>query len=389
MNQPLNLTPADRILYFAPHPDDESLGGGGLVQRAVAVGAQMRFVFVTSGDRNPWPQRIMEKCVFLDAKARRRWGAMRRQEALNALAVLGIDEPARAHFLNWPDQGVTPLLLAADEAAIETLCRLIAEWRPTHLFTPAAEDTHPDHSALFVLLQLALDRLCRRGIEVHQVLTYFVHTPKVKPAFGVRSLRLSAAEKTIKAGAIQAHETQMLSRKRFLAHAREIEEFYIPLQPHDRRTDHPIVSADQGRGALRLKLRLPKPLLSYRGAVLHLAIETLLEGSLRWSLTLPGRTATALITDTVSGQPLRRATVRIKGRAALVSLPIGMARPLDRLFAKFDRRPLFFDLAGWRELPVDTTRGPTVRLHSFASASRARFLRPFAYFRSYRRESAG
>jgi len=119
-----------------------------------------------------------------------------------------------------------------------------------------------------------------------------------------------------------------------------------------------------------LKLRLPKPLLSYRGATLHLVLETHLEGSLRWSLAMPGRTAKALTTDALTGEPLRWATVRIKGRTATVSLPVVSAQPLARLFAKFDRRPLFFDIAGWRELPVDASRGPKVRLHSFDSARR-------------------
>ena len=371
MNHSLHLVATDRILFFAPHPDDESLGGGGLVQKAVTAGAQMRFVFVTSGDRNPWPQRVLQRRIFLDAHARRGWGARRRQEALNALAVLGIGEPAEAHFLNWPDQGVTPLLMAADEAAVETICRMIAEWRPTHVFTPAAEDTHPDHSAFFVLVQLALDRLRRHGLTVRHVLSYLVHEPKAKLAIDIRALGLSAAEKAVKADAIQAHETQMLSKKRFIAHARDLEQFHTALDPHDRHAHHPIVSADQGRGALRLKLRLPKPLLSFRGATLHLAIETHLEGSLRWSLPLPGRTAKAPITDTVTGQTRRWATVRIRGRAATVCLPIAAAQPLARLFGKFDRRPLFFDIAGWRELPVDASRGPKVRLHRFDSVRRS------------------
>ncbi len=370
MPHTLYLTPTDRILFFAPHPDDESLGGGGLVQKAVTAGAQMRFVFVTSGDRNPWPQRVLERRLFLDAPARRGWGARRRQEALNALAVLGIGEPAEAHFLNWPDQGVTPLLMAADEAALETVCRMIAEWLPTHVITPAAEDTHPDHSAFFVLVQLALERLRRRGVTVRHALSYLVHVPKAKLALDRRALRLSAAERAVKADAIQAHETQMLSKKRFLAHAQDKEEFHLALSPHERHGHHPIISADQGRGALRLKLRLPKPLLTFRGATLHLALETHLEGSLRWSLPLPGRTAKAPITDTVAGQTRRWATVRIRGRAATVCLPIAAAQPLARLFGKFDRRPLFFDLAGWRELPVDASRGPKVRLHRFDAARR-------------------
>jgi len=369
MPHTLRLAATDRILFFAPHPDDESLGGGGLVQKAVAVGAQMRFVFVTNGDCNPWPQRVLERSVFLDAKARRRWGARRRQEALNALAILGIGEPAEAHFLGWPDQGVTPLLMRADAEALEIICRQIAEWQPSYVITPAAEDVHPDHSAFFVLVQLALDRLRRRGVLVRHVVSYLVHAPQARLSLAVRPITLSLAEKAVKAEAIQAHETQMLSRRRFLAHARDVEPFHRPLRPEAKHPHHPIVTADQGRGALRLKLKLPKPFLSYRGTKLLLALETLLEGSLRWSLTLPGRSARVLFTDTVTGQPLRWATVRIAGRSATVNLPIAAAQPLTRLFAKFDRRRVFFDTVGWRELPVDLDRGPKVRLHRLGATA--------------------
>jgi hypothetical protein len=260
--------------------------------------------------------------------------------------------------------------MTADETALETICRLIAEWQPTHLLTPAAEDTHPDHNAFFVMLQVALDRLRRSGMRVAPVFSYLVHVPKTKLDLDIRALRLSPAEKAVKAGAIQAHESQMLSRKRFLAHATEIERFHLPMAADEFHPHHPILSADQGRGALRLKLRLPKPLLSFRGATLHLALESLLEGSLRWSLSLPGSSAKARVIDAVTRQSARWATVRIRGRNATICVPILSAQPLDRLFAKFERRTFFFDLAGWRELPVDEGRGPKVHLHRFDSAKR-------------------
>jgi LmbE family N-acetylglucosaminyl deacetylase len=371
MNQALHLASTDRILYFAPHPDDESLAGGGLIQKAMALGVQVRVIFVTSGDRNPWPQRVLERKLIVDAKARTRWGALRRAEALRALEVLGMAQPAEVHFLNWPDQGVTPLLMGADEAAMETICRMMAEWRPTIVFSPAAEDTHPDHSAFFVMVQIAIDRLRRSGLEVRQALSYLVHVPRAHLAREVRYLKLSLAEKTLKADAIQAHETQMLTRKRFLSHAREIEEFHLPFAPEARHSHHPVVDGEQSCGALRLRIKLPRPLLSFRGALLHVALETLLEGSLRWSLQMPGRSAKARVIDARTGKPLRWATVRIQRRVAVVSIPIVPAQPLDRLFIKFDRRPLFFDIAGWRELPVDETRKPRVRFHAFTTSRRS------------------
>jgi len=371
MNQALHLASTDRVLYFAPHPDDESLAGGGLIQKAVALGAQVKVIFVTSGDRNPWPQRVMERRIVIDSKARGRWGALRRAEALRALEVLGMAQPAEVDFLNWPDQGVTPLLMSADEPAMETICRMISEWKPTIVFTPAAEDTHPDHSSFYVMLQIALDRMRRAGMEIQPSLSYLVHVPKARLSRDVRVLKLSPEEKALKADAIQAHETQMLSRKRFLAHARDLEEFHLPFIPEGRHSHHPVVDAEQGGGALRLRLKMPKPLISFRGAVLHMALETILEGSVRWNLLMPGRSSKARIVDARTGKPHRWATVRIQGRQAVVSLPITSAQPLDRMFIKFDRRPLFFDIAGWRELPVDEARKPKVRLHSFIASKRS------------------
>ena len=107
------LTADDRVLMIAPHPDDESLATGGLIQRAVAAGAQVRVLFLTSGENNPWPQRFLERRCRISLEDRAQWGKRRRQEALAALAVLGTEEKS-ARFLNLPDQGITRLLMQGD-----------------------------------------------------------------------------------------------------------------------------------------------------------------------------------------------------------------------------------------------------------------------------------
>ena len=48
------LTPSDRIIVFAPHPDDETLGCGGIIQQAVAMKLPVRIVWLTYGDNNEW-----------------------------------------------------------------------------------------------------------------------------------------------------------------------------------------------------------------------------------------------------------------------------------------------------------------------------------------------
>ena len=47
------LSAETRLMVFAPHPDDESLGAGGLIQRVLNSGGQVRVVFMTNGDGFP------------------------------------------------------------------------------------------------------------------------------------------------------------------------------------------------------------------------------------------------------------------------------------------------------------------------------------------------
>lgn len=369
MPNTLRLHASDRLLYFAPHPDDETLAGGGLIQKAAAIGAQICVVFLTNGDRNPWPQRVMERSIFLDAKARRRWGMRRQGEARAALDMLGAGGSAEVHFFAWPDQGVTNLLMSADEVALDSVVNFIREWKPTQIFTPAAEDTHPDHSAFFVLLQLALDRLHARGYDTRPTLSYLVHYPKARLNRDLRVLRLSPREKALKAEAIQVHETQMLSRRRFLAHAKDTEDFHLAMAPEAKHPHHPVAAGDITRGALQLRLKLPKPALSFKDAKLHVVLETLLEGSLRWTLKMPGKSARARIHCAHSGKAIRWAAVRITGRHATISLPATNAIPLTRIFVKLEKRPLFFDIAGWREIAIDEARRPKLHFHRHTSAA--------------------
>src|ERR1043166_1910175 len=71
------FTSRSRLLLFAPHPDDESLACSILLQRAVRAGAAVRVVYVTDGEDNPWPQRVLERKWRLNGTDRRRWGRLR------------------------------------------------------------------------------------------------------------------------------------------------------------------------------------------------------------------------------------------------------------------------------------------------------------------------
>src|SRR2546425_648865 len=56
-----DIDAGSRLLLLAPHPDDEALAMGGLLQRAAAVGATIHVAFITDGEDNPWPQRAADR----------------------------------------------------------------------------------------------------------------------------------------------------------------------------------------------------------------------------------------------------------------------------------------------------------------------------------------
>ena len=120
------FTSGSRLLLFAPHPDDESLACSILLQRAVRAGAAVRVVYVTDGDDNPWPQRVLERKWRLNANDRRRWGKLRRTEALAALRVLGVNSSA-TRFLALPDQKLTATLMCDCQSTLERFAEIIAD----------------------------------------------------------------------------------------------------------------------------------------------------------------------------------------------------------------------------------------------------------------------
>ena len=168
-------------MLLAPHPDDEALACSMILQQAVRAGATIRVVYATDGDDNPWPQRVLERKWRLNAADRKRWGKLRRAEALAALRALGV-RASDARFLALPDQGLTNLLKCDCRSTLERFAAIIRDWPPTHLLVPSIADTHPDHSALAVMLRLVLAELPGSQMSVW---SYAVHGES--PAFFARA----------------------------------------------------------------------------------------------------------------------------------------------------------------------------------------------------------
>lgn len=350
----VRFSAADRVLVLAPHPDDESVATGGLIVAARAAGAEVRVVYATDGDRNPWAQVAFEGRWPVSAADRAHWGRLRRGEARNALAVLGVDR-ARTEWLGLPDQGLTDQMLGGDTRLRDAIAREIGVFRPTLVVAPATFDRHPDHSAMGVALAFALAR-ASAGAAAPRVIAYRVHAGDHDPDPALY-VPLSAAEQARKRRAILCHLSQLRWHHASLpAHARPREGYEPVALPPDPREPHVVrfariddgtlhvefargrriglgavrvrvAFADAGGGMECLTLRLPAS-----GGGVHLATDAVREG---------GRST---LEHAATSAVLER-----RGERWLLSLPLG-SRPAV-CFVKLERpreRELgLFDDNGW------------------------------------------
>jgi LmbE family N-acetylglucosaminyl deacetylase len=351
MPEPLHLSPADRLMILAPHPDDETLAAGGLIQAAVAAGAAVRVVFFTDGENNPWAQRATEGRLFIGAAARRAFGARRRDEALASLAALGLGEDG-AEFLGFPDQGTTAALLAGDRSAAERLTGLLRAWRPSLVVGPSLYDLHPDHSALAVVLLGALARLPLQGCPSPRLLTFVVHNPHLRQAASrTVTVELDQGRVARKRHAIRCNRSQLFWRGSWLeSFADEGESFW---EGNASATDpgHPIVGAEWRDEALVLGIASRSRARAWGRRTLLVVGTGDATSVVRLAVALPGRTSTATVVDPRDRRALGVARLTGTPQRGELTLPRQLLGGPGPLFAKIARRFGFFDEAGWVEIP--------------------------------------
>ncbi len=136
-------------LVLAPHPDDESLGCGGLIAACVEAGRAPLLAFLTDGAGSHPNSR-----AFPPTRLR----AVREDEALAAAATLGLT-PDRVFFLRAPDTAL-PGAGAGLTRAVDTL----AAFAPTAttVLTTWRHDPHGDHEAAAAIGTALAVRLAAR-----------------------------------------------------------------------------------------------------------------------------------------------------------------------------------------------------------------------------------
>jgi len=371
MSQVIALGKDDRVMVVAPHPDDDSLAAGGLLQRALAAGAAVRVLFATDGENNPWTQRLVERRLRIGAPERERFGRRRRAEALAALERLGVPV-ADAAFLGYPDQGIGDLVARGGEEAIRPLREAFDLWRPTLLVLPSLFDLHPDHSGLNVLARCALARLAPERAP-SRVLGYLVHTRGPLPSGPARlCLELSDAEWERKRAAIACHRTQLaVHRGDFLSPERRVETFYLEGGAASGSDRHAVRLACVEEDALRLEIVLRPRLGAHGRATLRLASDGAAGRGRTLEVDLDWKRGAVPIKRLGDGAIAGQARLLGGRRGGAVILPRAALPAAERLYVKVERRFGFFDESGWLEIA-----GPATVAVAPARAAESRSGRP-------------
>lgn len=194
-----SLTRERPFLIIAPHPDDETLGAGGLIALARRASQDISIVLLTDGagshpgSRSHPPERL---------------GAVRRAELDDAARILGM-VPQSIHPLGLND-GAVPTRGPRFDQAVDAISDRVAQTGAETVFVTWMGDPHCDHEAAALLAERVRDRHPKVRLMSYPIwgwhlpLTDEIAAPQPQ---GVR-IDISSVQAT-KHRAIAAHASQM------------------------------------------------------------------------------------------------------------------------------------------------------------------------------------
>jgi len=125
-----SLPAGERVIVFAPHPDDETLGMGGSLRILSDHGKKIKVIVLTKGEK-----------AEPDITKQKRHAEMRQKEALKAFKSLGLTD---YEFLGFPDREIFSNM----DAVAKAMKTIVDDFNPDVLYSPSMLEIHPDHRAV-------------------------------------------------------------------------------------------------------------------------------------------------------------------------------------------------------------------------------------------------
>ena len=133
----MNIKNVKKLIVFASHPDDETIGCGGTIKKLSEQGCEVIVVFATSGNTGVDQSRNYEKNIR----------ATRLKEANEAAKILGINK-----IISWKNNTQE---LQYNLKLLHDAIKLIRKEKPDLIITHSNIDKHNDHVALHKIITQA------------------------------------------------------------------------------------------------------------------------------------------------------------------------------------------------------------------------------------------
>ena len=225
------------ILIFAPHPDDEVLGCGGVILKAVEQKKRVGVVVLTNGDGYPKAAEVItgKPRAKLSEADFHKLAAERQAQSIDGLAILGVSSN-NLRFLGYPDAGLAKIYRSepADTfqqqytgknhtygivlpdyrsavrgrpapytkpSLLADLADIIRSTQPQEIYVTHEVDRHADHKATFWFVRDAV-----RATGYSGKLYAYNNHGTAQPDLPLHRVMLNPAEVAAKRAAIRPHQ---------------------------------------------------------------------------------------------------------------------------------------------------------------------------------------
>jgi LmbE family N-acetylglucosaminyl deacetylase len=145
----------NRIIVFAAHPDDETLGCGGTILKKSSEGFEIIIVIMTDGRHS-----LSENFGIVSQPTPDELVLIRKKELSEAAKALNVPE-SNLWLLNFEDGTLAHHTAEAGKKVVE----IMEQFRPAEVYYHYAGDSNRDHQAASRIIAEAIDRM---GLTSHQ-----------------------------------------------------------------------------------------------------------------------------------------------------------------------------------------------------------------------------